>query len=142
MWISIIWLLLIGFFSWHLKSYVGPDTVVFKKSVKKWYFGKKLINIFPICFQNYVFFFIFGKLIIKNLKIWYAFFKCTPNLLLKSCVLGYNYQTFEQFLASFLLVGRLIQNLFLIQNDGGPYSSLKIFVLNYNSIGDPKMKKN
>ena len=120
----------------------GQTHLFLKNQQKSDILGKKLTNIFPICFQNYVFFFIFGKLIIKNLKIWYAFFKCTPNLLLKSCVLGYNYQTFEQFLASFLLVGRLIQNLFLIQNDDGPYSSLKIFVLNYNSIGDPKMKKN
>lgn len=68
-------------------------------------------------------------------------FKYTPDLLLEFYVLAYNYQTFEQFLEGFLLVGKLIQNLFLIQNDVGPYSSLKIFVLNCNSIEDPKMKK-
>ena len=61
-------------------------------------------------------------------------------MLLEFYVLVYNYQTFEQFLGGFLLVGKLIQNLSLIQNDVEPYSSLKIFVLNYNSIEDPKMK--
>ena len=83
-----------------------------------------------------------GKVDYKKMKRYvFKTFKHTQDSLLEFCVLAYNYQTFEQFLGGFLLVGKLIQNLFSIQNDVGPYSSLKIFVLNYNSIEDPKMKK-
>ena len=82
-----------------------------------------------------------GKVDYKKWKDAFKTFKYTQDSLLEFCVLAYNYQTFEQFLGGFLLVGKLIQNPFSIQNDVGPYSSLKIFVLNYNSIEDPKMKK-